>query len=99
MQMRRHILKTLNDAHHWWRASDAQYETETESRRPVHEPGWAVQSRHASESRSFGGWAYDRRIAHKPMHAAELSTAAIHAPSFLTIQNASDSQNAACASQ
>jgi hypothetical protein len=30
-----------NAAHHWRRASDVQHETETESRRPVDEPGYA----------------------------------------------------------
>jgi hypothetical protein len=28
-----------NDAHHWRRASDGQHLTETESRRPMDEPG------------------------------------------------------------
>ena len=34
----------LNDAHHWRRATDVRHGTKTESRRPVHEPGWAASS-------------------------------------------------------
>jgi hypothetical protein len=33
------FLVPSNNAHHWRRASDARNATETESRRPVHEPG------------------------------------------------------------
>ena len=33
-----HSAKPANDAHHWRRASGIQHATETESRRPVHEP-------------------------------------------------------------
>src|ERR1035438_3726004 len=32
-----------NDAHQRRRKSDARYETDAESRRPVHVPGWAVR--------------------------------------------------------
>ena len=31
--------ESSNDAHHWRRANDVQHLTETESRRPVDEPG------------------------------------------------------------
>jgi len=37
-----HRHAQANVAHHWRRASYVRYATETESRRPVHEPGWAV---------------------------------------------------------
>ena len=35
------LRESPNDAHHWRRASGVRYETESESRRPVHVPGWA----------------------------------------------------------
>ncbi len=38
----RHSINLPNIAHHWWRASDVQHETRTESRRPVHVPCSAV---------------------------------------------------------
>ena len=39
LEMRIIDLLLPNNAHHWRRGSDARHLTETESRRPVHEPG------------------------------------------------------------